>query len=339
MALSLGLLTSLPFRDVASEYLISPASSAVYGSAVTIDLELWHGITPMLILSIITVAAGVGLYLILNRVVPALDAIDLGQRLGPENLFQRMIDELPHFAKSLTQIFQSGYLRSYILMIISTFVALVGYVLFTQVALPSLSAIQDVYFFEVVLAIVILLAIVLVIRSEKLLYTIASLGVIGYSIALIFILYGAPDLAMTQFSIETLSVVLFVLVLYRLPALIQISPLRVRLRDGAVALAAGGLMTTIVLAVASEPLNSKLTAFFAEASYPLAHGRNIVNVILVDFRGFDTLGEITVLAVASIGVYSLLKLRIEDSPQDDTETYSKMASVEEFKEQEKEQKS
>ena len=77
-----------------------------------------------------------------------------------------------------------------------------------------------------------------------------------------------------------------------------------------VALAAGGLMTTLVLAVTALPLQSRLASYFAVNSLPLAKGGNIVNVILVDFRALDTLGEITVLAVAAIGVYALLKLRL-----------------------------
>ncbi len=334
VALILGLLTELP----AGELLIGPAAGAVYGSAVELELYLIpSSINPMLILSIITVAGGLGLYAILNTIMPALNALDIGQRFGPQNLFQRMIDNLPDFAKWVTKLLQSGYLRSYILTIVVSFVVLISYTLLTRVALPSITEVPDVYFFEVLLAGVILFAVALVLRSSSLLYTIAALGVIGYSIALIFILYGAPDLAMTQFSIETLSVVLFVLVLYRLPALAQLSTTPARLRDGIISAAAGGMMTLIVLIVTSRPLASKLTNFFAKASYAEAHGRNIVNVILVDFRGLDTLGEITVLAVAAIGVYSLLKLRIDDTAEDDTEAYDAMASVEEFEEMQKEQ--
>jgi Multisubunit Na+/H+ antiporter, MnhB subunit len=114
---------------------------------------------------------------------------------------------------------------------------------------------------------------------------------------------------MTQFSIETLSVVLFVLMLYRLPALAQLSTRRARLRDWLIAAAAGALVTVVVLTVTAAPLESPLTRFVAENSYSAAKGRNVVNVILVDFRGIDTLGEITVLAVAALGVVALLRLR------------------------------
>jgi len=128
---------------------------------------------------------------------------------------------------------------------------------------------------------------------------------------MIYIQFGAPDLAMTQFAIETLTVILFVFVLYRLPHFARYTSKTTRLRDALVALSGGAMMTLLVLVVNATPFLSRLTPYFAENSYPLAKGRNIVNVILVDFRGIDTLGEITVLAVAAIGVFALMKLRTE----------------------------
>jgi multicomponent Na+:H+ antiporter subunit A len=116
---------------------------------------------------------------------------------------------------------------------------------------------------------------------------------------------------MTQIAIETLTVVLFVLVLSRRPLqFADLSSSATRIRDGVLALTAGGLMTALVLIVTAEPGRSRLAPYFAENSLLLAKGRNVVNVILVDFRALDTLGEITVLAVAAIGVYTLLKLRL-----------------------------
>ncbi|VAW31804.1 Na(+) H(+) antiporter subunit A [hydrothermal vent metagenome] len=130
--------------------------------------------------------------------------------------------------------------------------------------------------------------------------------------AMFYVLFSAPDVAMTQFAIETLTVVLFVLVLYRLPYFNQFTNKLTRQRDALIALASGGLMTALVLTVTAIPTERRLTSFFAENSLTLAKGRNIVNVILVDFRGLDTLGELTVLAVAGIGVFALLKAARKD---------------------------
>jgi multicomponent Na+:H+ antiporter subunit A len=139
---------------------------------------------------------------------------------------------------------------------------------------------------------------------------VAALGVVGYGVALIFVFFGAPDLAMTQFMIETLTVILFVLVFYHLPRFAFLSDRFAVARDTVLAAAVGALITTIVSIGSGIQLYPKISDYFIENSLPLGHGRNIVNVILVDFRGFDTLGEITVLAVAGIGVYALLKLKL-----------------------------
>jgi multicomponent Na+:H+ antiporter subunit A len=121
-----------------------------------------------------------------------------------------------------------------------------------------------------------------------------------------YALLGAPDLAMTQFAVETLTVVIFVLVFSKLRGFGDLSSRFVKGRDAFVALTAGALVTTLVLFIGSSGTTSRLSTYFAEAALPLAHGSNVVNVILVDFRGFDTLGETTVLVTVAIGVRALL---------------------------------
>jgi multicomponent Na+:H+ antiporter subunit A len=200
-------------------------------------------------------------------------------------------------------------LRLYLLTIIVTTVGLVGGTLVGRGGMPVTLGGMDMLFYEVGLAVLILLAAAMAVRAPGRLTTVAALSVVGYCVSLIYILYGAPDLAMTQILVETLTVILFVLVFYHLPRFSRISSLATRVRDGIIALTTGGLITLLVLAVTAEPTDTTIAQYFAEQSQPLAHGRNVVNVILVDFRGFDTLGEITVLSVAAIGVYALLKLR------------------------------
>jgi multicomponent Na+:H+ antiporter subunit A len=162
-------------------------------------------------------------------------------------------------------------------------------------------------FYDVILVGIIIVAALFVTRTRSRLATIALLGSIGYSIAILFLLYSAPDLAMTQFAVETLTVILFVLVIYRLPKFRQLSSRRRRLRDVTIAVLSGAMMTVLMLVVSWHGQDSQLADYFMQSSLSQAFGRNVVNVILVDFRGFDTLGEITVLAVAAIGVYALLR--------------------------------
>ncbi len=126
--------------------------------------------------------------------------------------------------------------------------------------------------------------------------------------ALLYVQFGAPDVAMTQFTIETMTVVLFVLVFHRLPLFSRLVGKGALRLDALVALVSGGLMTVLTLVVLTNRQGSRVAGFFAEQSLPAAHGRNLVNVILVDFRGTDTLGEITVLALAGAGILALLHL-------------------------------
>lgn len=295
------------------EYLVGPAASAVYGKPIELELALWHGINPMLILSIITIVGGVLVYWRLSTVKRLVSAVDAGERIGPDRIIGAALDGLPTFAQRVTRLTQSGYLRQYVGVTIGVTVALVGYLFIRWVTPPALADLaaqfDDFAIYETILAVVMLGAVLLVLSAKTLLFMIASLGVIGFSQSLLFVLHGAPDLAMTQFSIETLSVVLFVLMLYRLPDLAHASTRLSRFRDTLIAASAGGLVTVLILTVTSVPLDSPLTQYFVENSLTKAKGANIVNVILVDFRGFDTLGEITVLATASIGVYAMLKLR------------------------------
>ncbi|WKZ35734.1 MAG: putative monovalent cation/H+ antiporter subunit A [Anaerolineales bacterium] len=295
------------FPGAVGSALISSAVSSVAGEAVKVKLALWHGINPAFLLSIGTVIAGIGLFAVRDPLRSALSKIKW--KWGPAYFYTRALDGMNSLALSQTRFFQSGYLRYYLLIIVSTVVAGAGYALFRTNGLRLPAATLDIRFYELALALLILGAALAAVVSPSRLGAIAALGAAGYGVALIFLLFGAPDLAMTQFAIESLTVILFVLAFYHLPKFQKLSPKSSRLRDAVIALLAGGLMTALVLFAVSVEISPSISRYFVENSVPLAHGRNIVNVILVDFRGLDTMGEITVLGVAGIGVYALLKLR------------------------------
>lgn len=314
--LLLGLL-SLGFglfagSTLVSSWLLQPAATAVYGRDLELHLGLWHGLTPMLLLSGVTIAAGLGVWWLHERWRRGATAVDaaLAPRLGPESLYDRGFDGLLRLADWLTGRVQDGFLRHYLLWIMGTAVVLVGLAWFrgeTAVLPPSIGLIPGPN--EILLTLVILGATWMVVRADSRLAAVAGLGVIGYSMALIFILYGAPDLAMTQFSVETLTVILFVLVLYKLPTFETKDSTPTRLRNVVVSLLVGAMMTGLVLAANAIPASTHITDFYSDNSYVLAKGHNIVNVILVDFRGLDTMVEVTVLSVAAVGVYALIHTR------------------------------
>lgn len=309
MALLFGLLPAL-----IGESIVAAAASSIAAASVRVQLALWHGFNVLLVLSIVTVAAGLGLYLVHRRLLGAVNQLDaVVARVGPAQWYEWGLGGLRHFGVGLTRVLQNGHLHFYLLFVNVTVLGLVGYTMLDQGPILLPATVLDIRFHEVVVAVLILIAAFIAVRVESRLTAVAALGVVGLGVGLLFMLYGAPDLAMTQIAIETLTVILLVLVLYRLPGFSFYSSWPERSRDALVALVVGSLMTILVLASTAIPAESRLTIFFAENSVPLGHGRNIVNVILVDFRGMDTMVEITVLAVAAIGVYALLKLRPRSS--------------------------
>jgi multicomponent Na+:H+ antiporter subunit A len=164
-----------------------------------------------------------------------------------------------------------------------------------------------------------LLAVVL---ARTRLIAILALGVQGAAVALVFLLFAAPDLAFTQLMVEVLSVIILTLVMTRLrlderdPR-----PLEDWTRDGALAVVCGGAVSLVLLVVLSGTLDTSLSDFFAATSVPLAHGANIVNVILVDYRGLDTLGEIAVVMAAAMAVVALLRTRRRASPRQSQDSH------------------
>jgi len=174
-------------------------------------------------------------------------------------------------------------------------------------------------YYEAALAALIVLAALVAVRTHDRFVAILTLSVGGYGVALLYLLFGAPDLAMTQFAVETLTLILLVIVIVHLPGIQGEEPLGVRLRDGLVAAGCGALLTIIMSAIVDAPLNRRLSEYLAAKSYAEAQGHNIVNVVLVDFRGFDTMGEITVLTIAALGVYVLMRMPRRKKPELATE--------------------
>jgi multicomponent Na+:H+ antiporter subunit A len=293
----------------------SGAASAIAGRPVVMELKLWHGLNTdalrVLALSLVTLGAGSLLYLgVRRRLSSASSAVlDRIARVGPERLFERSMNALPRFADRLTRLVQTGVLRHYLLVTGGVAVAATLPPLVRWAARSGSLPLETVDFFDLVLAALLVCSALLALMLRSRLASVAALGVTGLAMALIFALYSAPDLAMTQVMVETLSVIVLVLVFARLPRMVRRSGAAQRARDLVVAGTLGLTMALLVLASAGVNLESNTSDFYLEASVPLAKGRNVVNVILVDFRALDTLGEITVVAVAAFGVAALIGWR------------------------------
>ncbi|MGH9349322.1 MAG: hydrogen gas-evolving membrane-bound hydrogenase subunit E, partial [Vicinamibacterales bacterium] len=268
-------------------------------------LHLWHGLTLALLLSVASLAGGA--LLAWRWRAPRSEERRLP---GPERAYWAALGALATVAARQTAALQNGYLRHYLLITITVTVLLVGSTLVIFGTLPAL-ALPAIAVHEAVLLGLILFSTAAAVRSYSRIGAIAALGIVGYSVALLFVSFGAPDLAMTQFVIETLTVILFLLALQNVPsAHFQVTD-RGRWRDALVAGSAGVLMAALVLLSTTTRHSEPISRFFLERSFAEGHGRNVVNVILVDFRGLDTLGEISVLALAGVGVYALLRLQPE----------------------------
>ncbi len=308
---SFGLLSGL-FPNVFIQKLLDQSTISILAEELGIKVKLWHGFNFVLLLSFVTLLSGIGIYYFRKNIIHAIENIKLADFLKTSFWYEQTLNGMLSFAKHQTKVLQNGYMRYYIIFIILTTLGLAGYTLFHFPVMSSLKIDTDLTIYELIIGIIIIASTLLVITSDSRLKAIVSLGVVGFAMGIIFILYSAPDLALTTFAIETLTVILFVLVLYKLPKYLQFSKPVSKTRDIIIALSVGLFMALTVLLVTAGEMQSELKKYFAEASLPEGKGRNIVNVILVDFRAIDTLGEITVLAVAAIGVYALLKLRLKE---------------------------
>lgn len=308
LSLLFGILPGL-----AGVYLVEAAATAVAGEAFTVNLYLWHGINAPLLMSIASLIVGALVFWRWEGLRKLLSGLDPLIARGPEAGYFKMMDFLVWSAEGQTRILQNGSMRNYISMILMTLVVLVGYTLFFRYQLHWN---WDLSFqiHELIVVGLLVGATLVVCTTRSRLGAVASMGVFGFSVALIFILFSAPDLGITQILVETLTVILLVLVLFRLPSFVSLSTPAQRARDVLVAGLTGGLITLLMMVSIDVQIFPSISSYMIEQSQPLAYGRNIVNVILVDFRSLDTLAEIFVLALAAIGVYAMLKLHPETDP-------------------------
>ncbi|WP_416355615.1 hydrogen gas-evolving membrane-bound hydrogenase subunit E [Aureimonas phyllosphaerae] len=305
---ALGLLFGLAPGLMANS-LVVPAASALAGRPIEASFYLWHGFTPMLALSAAVVALGAVLYAIWPRVHwrfgewPPLVAL-LGDR-GYYGVFNGILN----LAERSTRILQNGDQRAYTATVVAATLAILTLgLVFNAPGLAVDIDLADLRIAPVAVLAFMMIGAVAATRTRSLLTALVSVGIVGFGSALVFLLNGAPDLALTQFSVEVLVVVILTALLLRIP-LRPASTRTTAERRLDLALAGGfGIVVFVALiAMTAVQFDPRLSAFFAAASYPEAWGRNVVNVILVDFRAIDTLGEIAVVCFAALGAWSLLR--------------------------------
>lgn len=305
----------------------APMASAIAGAPRTVAISLIPHIGVPLALSGVTVVIGIALYIGLARVRAGVASVLAWIGWGPDRGFDQAIRGLLRLSFAVTRRLQNGRLDTYMTatFVMVAIVLLVPPFLFGELALAPVF--PSIPLHELAIMIIAVIGLFAVVLAKDRLTAIVSLGIQGFSVAVIFLLYGAPDLAFTQFMIETLAVVILALVMTRLklsPS--DHRPFRETLPDAAIAIACGLGAGLLLLKVTQVPFDTTLSDFFAQYSKTVAHGANIVNVIIVDFRGTDTLGEIAVVMIAGLAVLSLVRLRagsmrrIADNDPDAEET-------------------
>ena len=291
--------------------LVLPAAAAIAPVPEHFEPGLWHGFNALLLLSLATWAVGAFVFwqrpVILSVPGSILDRLPV----TGDRVYDAAMDGIARFSTALTRRMQSGIQRRYILAVFATLALSVGATLVAKDAIHLPSQIPSVTFGEWALVAVIAASVLTVILTRSRLLAICALGVVGTAISLVFLLRGAPDVAMTQLIVETLVVVIVAIVLLKLPDFRNEirQPLSARWRDGALAVAVRPVTTHLQLAVTARPPQLELTEYFESMAVPGGHGHNIVNVILVDFRALDTLGEISVLVLAAAAVCALIRRR------------------------------
>jgi len=290
------------------EGFIARVAEAVSGNGVEFHLTLWHGFTTALFLSLATFMLGGLLYVRWDRLRGWLETRRQLDRFGPAAAYDVGMAGFQHVAAWQTRLIQSGSLPTYLAATLITIVTAVAasLVYFEGAALPEFNGFHPLFIVPMLLV----LAAIAVVRADTFISGLVAAGIVGFLMSLVFLFQGAPDLAFTQFSVEALSIVILLAIVGRMP--FRETDYRTkghRRRDAAIAVGFGMSATLVLLAVVSSPFNARLSDYYKATSLPEAHGRNIVNVIIVDFRALDTLGEITVLTLAAIAASALLYRR------------------------------
>ncbi|MBZ8133111.1 putative monovalent cation/H+ antiporter subunit A [Afifella sp. IM 167] len=289
-------------------HLIGPTLLAVTGATPELDLSFALHFNEVLAFSGATWLLGIVAFLAISPIRRAIAAVLDAIGWGPDKGFDQFVSGISSLSGAITRFIQTGDLERYISVTFAAFALclLVPLVVFGE--WPSWPAEFHLAFYEWAVAGLAVAGLVAVLVARNRLIAIVSLGIQGFAVALIFMLFGAPDLSFTQFMVETLSVVILALVMTRL-RLMPSDRRNVfqRVKDGTIAIGCGVGTAALLLSVTNQPFDDRLSVFFADYSRTIAHGRNIVNVILVDFRGLDTLGESAVVLIAGLAILALLR--------------------------------
>ena len=300
LCLAVGVAPALTIAPV-----LHAAAQGVLGENVpNYSLAIWHGFNTPLMMSLFGLAAGIALYFGIRKLI---DLYGISYDSRGRRLYEWKVAEAVRLAGKLTARLENGSLQRYLLLVVLSALAL-GIVPFLSSDLVFSGRSQPMPPLAwLVWGIGMVATVATVVLHRRRLLALVVMGAVGLAVSLAFVLLSAPDLALTQLLVEMVTIALMLLSLNYLPADSAPEPSRLRRwRDAIIALAAGGGVAALAYAIITRPLDTVASQILA-LSLPEGGGSNVVNVILVDFRGFDTLGEIAVFGIAGLVVHALLR--------------------------------
>jgi multicomponent K+:H+ antiporter subunit A len=300
--------------------LYAAAHATLGGEVPDYQLAVIHGFNLPLIMSFAAFFGGLIMY---SQRQKFFDFHARFKEIDEKAVFEAIVLRIVDLANGFTARIENGSLQRYAMLLVVSVLAVAAMPLLDLGIFVGETGLSPVDWPTAIAAgVLIICALLTAAVHRQRFYALVVLSVVGLIVALAFARFSAPDLAMTQLSVEVVTIVLLMLALYYMPGWTPVeTPLKRRFRDIAIAGIAGIGMTLVTLAMLTQPFSS-ISDFFLENSKPGGGGTNVVNVILVDFRGFDTLGEITVLAIAALGIYALLKNTPLTPPPSDGEGHA-----------------
>ena len=313
-AILVVLVVAIGVAPFLAEPFIKVVTASVLGDAAELPkayFKIWHGLVPALYMSMIAVVGGLLMLLIFK---PALGVWDKAARPEAKHIFDTVIASAVSLARRIIAPLHDGAFTRYAAIMAVTVMAVSYHAWATGTVGAPTRSVQPANFVQIAGWLMLVAATCgLVVLHRNRLLSLILIGIVGLVVSVGFVFFSAPDLAMTQLTVEVVTIILLLLALNFLPnhTPVESSVLR-RTRDGTVAVAAGlGAAALSYHYLLRDTIAPSISDFHLANSYKGGGGTNVVNVILVDFRGFDTYGEIIVLGIAALIIYALTEALLD----------------------------
>jgi multicomponent Na+:H+ antiporter subunit A len=289
--------------------LVNPAILSTAPGAHGLSVHLPTSLKPAVLMSGITIILGLAAYKKQAAIQNIVDSVLAIPYLTSNYYYHGFLDLSDLASEKMVEITDTGLLRTYSIwtIVMASVLGLSGYLVALPIPEASISSPLPV----IIILATAVTSVYAVIKARTYIAAVLTLSILGFMVSIYYLLLDAPDLVMTQLVVETLSLIIFLLVLDKLPELQKKVSITRKFRDILVASLAGLLAFVSVIYSTMEPTPGEVSEYYLNHALPGSGGTNVVNVILVDFRGIDTMGEISVIAMAGIAILMLFKMRGE----------------------------